>query len=134
MSNFCGNTPLRPKHVCRPMTSRERLWYANWPNASRRSRVRRRSASLPPPGQIDSHGEYLVLCRNRPAHGLNHVDVAIAVARIEGLYGDGDRELAVPGMAGSLAARRVADGIAPTGCPPRPPLSRKRDPPTVSRT
>jgi len=45
------------------------------------------------------------------ARDLNHVEVAITVAGVEGLHGNGDEEVALSGMTGSLPAGGVADAI-----------------------
>ena len=45
------------------------------------------------------------------AAGLDHVQIAVAVARVEGLDCGGDQEVALPGVADSFAARGVADAV-----------------------
>ena len=59
-------------------------------------------------GQAGADGHHGKFCA---AGDLNHVEVAIAVAGVEGFDGDGDEEVALSLAAGSLPARGVADAI-----------------------
>lgn len=47
----------------------------------------------------------------RAACGLDHVQVAIAVARVEGLYGCGNQEITLAGVADPFTASSMADSI-----------------------
>ena len=47
----------------------------------------------------------------RAASDLKHVEVAIAVAGVEGLDGNGEQKIALPGVADALSFGGVADAI-----------------------
>jgi len=63
---------------------------------------RRRGSRLRQVGANGDHGIF------GPARDLNHVQVAVAVARIERLDWNRDQKVALPVVANTLAARRVA--------------------------
>ena len=47
----------------------------------------------------------------RPACYLQHMKIAVAIARIEGFYGNCNQELALPQVAVPFAARRVTHTV-----------------------